>query len=186
MNVFEPGTKVTHDHEDPLVLNFLDVTFDIRNNHLRYVTYRKQRNAYAYTPANSCHPDSVFNAVISTELMRIHRTCASPDDFNAQVLFFFSKLSLRGYSVDRCFRIAYKQSLNSQCKLSKSHKLMVPFKFPYSPSVHALRTSHFWNKHAHILPEAIRNGLKFVHCNTASPNLFRLRYSRFNDQSRPV
>ena len=181
MNSFEDGILITHDSsEDPLCVHFLDLTIDIQNSHLRYATYRKPMNAYAYTPANSCHPQSVFDAVVATETCRIARTCSEIEDFNSQVMFFIRKLGLRGYSAEQCFKIASRQSGQP----NKQSRLLVPFKFPYSPAVQSLRTSFFWSKHAHILPAEIRNGLRFIHCHQASPNLFRLRYNRFNDQSR--
>ena len=81
LNQFEPGIKVTHEEEDPHRVDFLDVTFIIHDKHLRHVTYRKKLNAYAYTPANSCHPDSVFCAIIATEFIRLRRTCSHTSDF---------------------------------------------------------------------------------------------------------
>ena len=180
LNEFEPGIKVTHEVEHPLHVSFLDISIDIRDNQLKYTTYRKPMNTYAYTPADSCHPDAVFRGVIATELIRLRRTCSHAEDFNSQVLFFFQKLNLRGYSLETCFNVLHTQN-PMHCK--PSDKLLVPFKLPYSPSVHLLRTNQFWHKHSKILPESIRNGLRFVHCHLASPNLFRLRYFRFNEQS---
>ena len=52
LNEFELGIKVTHEVEHPLHVSFLDISIDIRDNRLKYTTYRKPMNTYAYTPAD--------------------------------------------------------------------------------------------------------------------------------------
>ena len=91
LNEFESGIKVSHEEEDPLHVHFLDVDIDIRDRQLKYSVYRNPMNMYAYTPADSCHPDSVFRGIIATELQRLRRTCSHTDAFENQVLFFCRK-----------------------------------------------------------------------------------------------
>ena len=101
LNEFEAGIVITHDaDEDPLCVHYLDLLIKIDRNSFSYATYRKPMNSYSYTPANSCHPPTVFDAVIATELCRLDRTCLQDYDFQSQCTFFFAKLGLRGYSLE--------------------------------------------------------------------------------------
>ena len=177
-NAFEAGLIITHDNdEDPKHTHFLDIDLDISRDVLDHAVYRKPLNTYNYTPANSCHARQTFDGIVATELNRLSRICKCKTRYDAEVLFFFDKLHQRGYDINKCFEIL---SQLSPAVAAPSDRVLVPFKFPYSPNAHKLRTSFFWNKHVHLLPESLRRRMRFIHCNTASPNLFRLRYARFN------
>ena len=51
----------------------LDLRITIAGSSLSFTTFRKAQNSCSYLPRSSCHPRSVFNALISGEVVRLSR-----------------------------------------------------------------------------------------------------------------
>ena len=193
-NEYHSCIKVTRDKDDDhdQRVSFLDLDVSISGGKLLFQTFRKKLCSYDYTPFNSCHAPSVFGAIVAGELVRLLRTNSCENTFSGQVGFFFSKLHDRGYDIGKARRflahyswknrdIILKKNSAVNCvgKEEKTIKTIVPFKLQFSPFCTGIEIGKTLFRHTSELPANIRSMLKFIVCNTTSPNLFRLRYDRF-------
>ena len=66
-NAFEDNIAITHEEdESDRSGHFLDLAYSTVGSRIHYETYRKPLAAYAFTPFQSCHHQSVFSAIVAT------------------------------------------------------------------------------------------------------------------------
>lgn len=153
---------------------------------LLFQTFRTKLCSYDYTLFTSCHAPSVFGAIVAGELVRLLRTNSCENTFDGQVGFFFSKLHDRGYDIGKARRLLAHYTWKKHDIILKKdsavncvgQKIVVPFKLQFSPFSSGIEIGKTMFRHASELPANIRGMLKFIVCNTTSPNLFRLRYDK--------
>ena len=82
---------------------FLDLDISLAQGQFAIQTYRKPQNAYLYIPRTSCHPKSVYTALIVGETQRLLRhNCQNAGRLRHHIGFFLRRLQLRGFSVAEC------------------------------------------------------------------------------------
>ena len=79
-------------------VDFLDITISIQNNEIRTTLFEKSLNLYLYIPPHSAHPPGVLTGLVIGNCHRIHTLCTQPEDKDALLRQFFSRLRARGYS----------------------------------------------------------------------------------------
>ena len=81
-------------------VTFLDIDMKMcSSGALVFETHRKAQNAYLYLPRISCHPPSVFKALIIGETQRLFNTNPkNPCGLDRHIQLFLTKLMRRGYS----------------------------------------------------------------------------------------
>ena len=78
--------------------HFFDPAYDfLDDGSVQYNTYWKTLCLYMFTPYASCHPRSIFKAIVSTEVHRLIITNSSQAAFSQQVAFIFGKFRAVGY-----------------------------------------------------------------------------------------
>ena len=169
----ESGTKVT----------FLDLDIDFSMGALSYSTHRKPLATYGYTPADSCHSKQTLMGIVSTEAIRLLRTNSSMSSFTYHCAFFASKLKLRGYDLLEVRRILAKYPWHRRSELivpvKKIKQQVVALKLPFSPNAIQIKAASIFRSYEHLLPGRIRATFRPLVAWETSPNLFRIRYSRF-------
>ena len=189
---FNPNIKVTYDTECcSSGISFLDVLISqgTPGSIIDYRMFRKSMNLYTYIPYTSECPSSVKRSLIDAELWRISRNCRNTDDIDREQQFFKQKLKNRAYPEDlfnarlEAFKRKGTQNLNSNqnCRLDAR---VVPFKLPYGNRVDQLNfvgitSKHAWKLFSDAKFKGRRCEVRIVNTFLASPNLFRIRYSRF-------
>ena len=79
----------------------LDLRITIAGSSLSFTTFRKAQNSCSYLPRSSCHPRSVFNALISGEVVRLSRhNYRNSHALTRELEFFVDRLGKRGYNKD--------------------------------------------------------------------------------------
>ena len=180
---FDSLLSITFDAGDLNKISFLDLLLHIVEGELVYSTYRKPLNTYNYTPANSNHPNAVFDGIVMKELCRLHRTNSTHDSFLGQLQFFQARLKDRGYNLPRVRHICEKffntDARSNGSAVAAPKARIIPFRLPYSHDANSLHIGQILRRHAHLLPHNILVRLKFIVCFLATPNLFRERFKRF-------
>ena len=85
---------------------YLDLRITVAGSSLSITTFRKAQNSYSYLPRSSCHPRSVFNALISGEAGRLSRhNFRNSHAWTRELEFFIDRLGKRGYNKDEARHI---------------------------------------------------------------------------------
>ena len=85
---------------------YLDLRISVADCGFRFATFRKEQNSYSYLPRSSCHPKSVFSALISGEAVRLFRqNSQNPCTLSQELDFFVDRLGRRGYNKDEARRL---------------------------------------------------------------------------------
>ena len=150
---------------------FLDLELGVdEHNRVSFSTFRKAQNAYLYLPRSSCHPESVFDALIIGECHRLRTTCSTRSAFQFQLRFFREKLAKRGYDVSR-FRFLVRKAL--QRRLARRQKcepsVYLRCKFSRSVNVKGLR-------HCLRSAQSLFSRFKVGLCFGIQRNMFRRLY----------
>ena len=94
-----------------------------------------------------------------------------------------SKLKLRGYDLLEVRRILAKYPWHRRSELivpvKKVKKQVVALKLPFSPNAIQIKAASIFRSFEHLLPGRIRATFRPLVAWETSPNLFRIRYSRF-------
>lgn len=168
----------------------MDLAYDfLDDGRVHYTTYRKKLCLYMFTPYVSCHPKSIFKAIVSTEVHRLIITNSTQTAFSQQVAFIIGKFRAMGYPPSVLHEaVDKKQWQDRPMLLDRLRRLRqqrgsrnpglqgaIPFKLRFAPELPA----HF----APIFSEwcgAHVPSMRFVQCHISNLNLFRRRYSRFS------
>ena len=185
LNSFDPLINCTQDGlEADDRVSFLDLDIDYSGGKLVYSTFRKPLATYNYTPADSCHPGATLLGIVATESVRLLRTNSTCEKFNFQRNFFASKLKLRGYNLKDVRKIFHKYPWHRRKEIIKPKRAVavkgiVALKLPFSHFAVDIRASNIFRSYEHLIPSKVRSSLRPLLVWETSPNLFRLRYSRF-------
>jgi len=154
----------------------------------KYSTYRKPLGQSLYLPFNSCHPPSVTRALVLGELARLLATNMCKEDFEQHVSSFFQQLVRRGYPhslLDDCLRRrgwhSKSNGLRAQSSVeSEPPRHVIPFKIPFWHGAERLSLTASLHRHVSLcLGQGFASSIRIVTCFTSSPNLFRIRFRRF-------
>ena len=148
-----------------------------------FQTFRKPLCSYCYTPAYSCHNPSIFRAIVKTELIRLLRTNFEEGTFLYHVEFFVGKLQRCGYALPMVREIVdsvpWRDKHRILSRTVKTRILTVPFTMTYAAMAEEVSVSETLNRHRHIIRDHFDSETKFLTAFRTSPNLFRLRYSKY-------
>jgi hypothetical protein len=81
-----------------LQVDFLDVTFSLRDGEMNYSLFCKELNLYLYLPPHSAHPPGVLKGMIYGMFFRFYKLIKNVHDKNRHLAHFLNRLVTRGYS----------------------------------------------------------------------------------------
>ena len=102
LNNHHPSIKLTANVSHKSI-DFLDTTVFkgdsiAETNKLDIKVYFKETDTHQLLHKSSFHPKHTFSGIIKSQVLRFHRICTRPSDFNQACTIVFSKLKERGYS----------------------------------------------------------------------------------------
>ena len=113
------------------IVNFLDVTFDLKN--CTYKPYHKPNESPMYININSNHPKNIIKQLPKTINKRINEISSNEEVFNKAAKFYNDALKDSGYEEQLSY---VPKSVNNEPKRRKNRKRKVIwFNPPYSISV---------------------------------------------------
>ena len=138
---------------------FLDLDISLAQGQFAIQTYRKPQNAYLYIPRTSCHPKSVYTALIVGETQRLFRhNCQNAGRLRHHIGFFLRRLQLRGFSVAECSQLIEKTpqklSLRKQ-KVRQENKFF--FRQTYTITLNARWIQHALRRNWHVVQSTLKN-----------------------------
>ena len=78
-------------------IEYLDVKITLSNDRVSFSTYSKSVEQHLYIPPFSNHPSHTMTGWIYGELLRLHRTNSSEEQFIEHSTLFIKQLKKRGY-----------------------------------------------------------------------------------------
>ena len=176
--------------------HYLDVAYKVVGDSVQYSTYIKPMATFAYTPYANEHPKAIFAAIVAACANRLLLTNSNQTDFSKYCSLFRSKFIARGYPSELIDEEFKKESWSSKKKtkqttdntelteemsLTATHdskfrrNRVLPFKLRYFSKVRPVKIRASFNTH---LGGFLHDDAKFVLCNLANRNMFRIRFAR--------
>ena len=164
-----------------MAVNFLDLSLTLRMGDcsISFETFRKPQNAYLYLPRTSCHPPSVFKALVIGETQRLHRTNRkNAKAFAKHLDLFFDKLQHRGYCKEEARRLAMQTVKKLECPTaSQQQPREFFFRQRYSSSLNVSVIKPVLKKHASLVQSRFTSRVEVFLSYSIQCNNFRRNFS---------
>ena len=157
-------------------VSFLDLDISIDAGRCVFQTHRKEQNAYLYLPRTSCHPASVFKALVIGETQRLFKTCLrNPMAFAKHLGFFLDKLRNRGYNRHEAEILANStvQKLKNRLRSGSKRDRKFFFKLEYSSSLNIRAVNVALKRHWHVVCSVFRSPVRVMLSHSVQKNTFR-------------
>ena len=159
---------------------FLDLDISLIDGHFAVQTYRKPQNAYLYIPVTSCHPKSVYTALIVGETQRLFRQNHQDEGrLRHHIGFFMSKLQRRGFTVSdssKTVATALQKLRHGNRKVKKDDKFF--FKQTYSSTLNTRWIQRSLRRNWHVVQSTLKKQSKPVLSFRVQKNIFRMDFCR--------
>ena len=164
-----------------MAVNFLDLslTLHMGDHSISFETFRKPQNAYLYLPRTSCHPPSVFKALVIGETQRLHRTNRkNAKAFAKHLDLFLDKLQHRGYCKEEARRLAMQTVKKLECPTaSQQQPRKFFFRQQYSSSLNVSVIKRVLKKHASLVQSRFTSRVEVFLSYSIQCNNFRRNFS---------
>ena len=99
-------------NEPSTLVDFLDLTVEIKNGSFVTRTFQKPMNLYQYIPPNSAHPPGMIKGMIYGLLRQYYLQNSKCEDFWKIAMLFYNRLKDRGWpraTIEPIFVAAYEK-----------------------------------------------------------------------------
>ena len=152
---------------------FLDLLIIKENNHLRFTTFDKPDNLFAYPRFDSCTPKAMLKGYIKGMFIRYTWQNPRKEDFKAMIQKFFNRLTNRGYPskwLKKIFKELIILKNNNKIGEYKGKKLLNLIKIQYDPRFKT-KSLRSWLK-IRDLENTLKERITF--CYKKSPNILQI------------